>query len=582
MRKLARYLKLYKKQVVFGPFFKWLEAVFELIVPLCMARIIDVGVAAGDKGYVLRMGGVIVLLGVVGLASSLTCQYFASVASQGVGTALRRDLFRKINSLSQAELDRIGTPSLITRMVGDVNQLQLAVAMLIRLVVRAPFLAVGATVMALLIDWKLSLIFLAAMPLIALALYIVMSRSVPYYKKMQKQLDRVSLVTRENLAGVRVIRAFGAGEREKRRFDEAAGDYRDTTVAVGRISALLNPAIAVIANLAIVAIIWFGGVKVDAGGLSQGEIIALVNYMTQIMLAMVVVANLVVIFTRASASAARVNEIFDMQSSVADPQAPAPAPVPGAPAVEFEQVSFAYPGISETALAGLDFRIAPGETFGIIGPTGSGKSTLVALLLRFYDVTAGSVRVGGVDVRDYPQKQLRSKIGYVPQRAVLFSGTLRDNLKWNAPDADDAQIWAALDTAQASEFVSRLRDGLDTQVEQGGLNFSGGQRQRLTIARALVRKPDILILDDSASALDFATDAALRKALAHLPWKPTVVLISQRVSSIRHADQILVLDRGLAVGLGTHDELMRSCDVYREIALSQLSAAELAEGGKTE
>ena len=573
MRKLARYLKLYKKQVVFGPFFKWLEAVFELIVPLCMARIIDVGVAAGDKGYVLRMGGVIVLLGVVGLASSLTCQYFASVASQGVGTALRRDLFRKINSLSQAELDRIGTPSLITRMVGDVNQLQLAVAMLIRLVVRAPFLAVGATVMALLIDWKLSLIFLAAMPLIALALYIVMSRSVPYYKKMQKQLDRVSLVTRENLAGVRVIRAFGAGEREKRRFDEAAGDYRDTTVAVGRISALLNPAIAVIANLAIVAIIWFGGVKVDAGGLSQGEIIALVNYMTQIMLAMVVVANLVVIFTRASASAARVNEIFDMQSSVADPQAPAPAPVPGAPAVEFEQVSFAYPGISETALAGLDFRIAPGETFGIIGPTGSGKSTLVALLLRFYDVTAGSVRVGGVDVR-YPQKQLRSKIGYVPQRAVLFSGTLRDNLKWNAPDADDAQIWAALDTAQASEFVSRLRDGLDTQVEQGGLNFSGGQRQRLTIARALVGDPEILILDDSASALDFATEAALRRALRERRGRGATILISQRLHTIRGADQILVLDDGAVCGLGDHDTLYETCPAYREICQTQLETEE--------
>ncbi len=574
MRKLARYLKLYKKQVIFGPIFKWLEAVFELIVPLCMAQIIDVGVAAGDRGYVLRMGGVIVLLGVVGLASSLTCQYFASVASQGVGTALRRDLFQKINSLSHAELDRVGVPSLITRMVGDVNQLQLAVAMLIRLVVRAPFLAVGATVMAMLIDWKLSLIFLIAMPLIALALYLVMSRSVPYYKKMQKQLDRVSLITRENLAGVRVIRAFGAGDREKRRFDAAADEYRDTTVAVGKISALLNPAIAVIANLAIVAIIWFGGVKVDAGGLSQGEIIALVNYMMQIMLAMVVVANLVVIFTRASASAARVNEIFELQSSVTDPQSSTPAPQSGAPAVAFEQVSFAYPGTSETALAGLDFRIAPGETFGIIGPTGSGKSTLVALLLRFYDVTSGCVRVDGVDVRDYPQKQLRGRIGYVPQRAVLFSGTLRDNLKWRVPDATDEQIWAALDMAQASEFVSRLRDGLDTQVEQGGLNFSGGQRQRLTIARALVGDPEILILDDSASALDFATEAALRRALRERRGRGATILISQRLHTIRGADQILVLDDGAVCGLGDHDTLYATCPAYREICQTQLETEE--------
>lgn len=570
---LGKYLKGFLKEATIGPVFKLTEAIFELIVPLVMAQIIDVGVAKGDTGYVLRMGGIMILLGVVGLCCALVCQYFASKASQGVGTVMRNDMFRHIATLSHAEIDRIGTPSLINRITNDVNQLQTAVAMLIRLVIRAPFLVIGATVMAISIDWKMSGIFLVAMVLIALALYLIMSRSIPFFKVVQRLLDKISLITRENLEGVRVIRAFSRQQTEKKRFAEACETQSNTAIRVGRLSALLNPLTYIIVNLAIVAIIWFGGYQVDGGELTQGKLIALVNYMTQIMLAMVVVANLVVIFTRAAASAARVNEIFAVESSIV-PGEQEVATVSGAPRVEWKDVSFAYAGSEEDALEHVTLSVAPGETIGVIGGTGAGKSTLVNLIPRFYDVSKGTLLVDGVDVRQYPFAQLRTQIGVVPQRAVLFSGTIRENMKWGDKNATDEQIWHALDIAQASEFVQKLPEGLDYKILQGGKNLSGGQKQRLTIARALVGNPRILILDDSASALDFATDAALRRAIRQQTKDMTVFMVSQRANTVKNSDKIVVLDDGKVAGIGTHETLFETCEVYREICLSQLSAEE--------
>ena len=570
---LGKYLKGFLKEATIGPAFKLTEAIFELIVPLVMAQIIDVGVAKGDTGYVLRMGGIMILLGVVGLCCALVCQYFASKASQGVGTVMRNDMFRHIATLSHAEIDRIGTPSLINRITNDVNQLQTAVAMLIRLVIRAPFLVIGATVMAISIDWKMSGIFLVAMVLIALALYLIMSRSIPFFKVVQRLLDKISLITRENLEGVRVIRAFSRQQTEKRRFAEACETQSNTAIRVGRLSALLNPLTYIIVNLAIVAIIWFGGYQVDGGELTQGKLIALVNYMTQIMLAMVVVANLVVIFTRAAASAARVNEIFAVESSIV-PGEQEVATVSGAPRVEWKDVSFAYAGSEEDALEHVTLSVAPGETIGVIGGTGAGKSTLVNLIPRFYDVSKGTLLVDGVDVRQYPFAQLRTQIGVVPQRAVLFSGTIRENMKWGDKNATDEQIWHALDIAQASEFVQKFPEGLDYKILQGGKNLSGGQKQRLTIARALVGNPRILILDDSASALDFATDAALRRAIRQQTKDMTVFMVSQRANTVKNSDKIVVLDDGKVAGIGTHETLFETCEVYREICLSQLSAEE--------
>ena len=515
------------------------------------------------------------LLGAVGLCCTLVCQYMAACASQGFGTKVRSGLFAHINSLSHAEIDYFGTPSLITRLTNDVNQLQVAVAMLIRLVVRAPFLVIGAAVMAMLLDWKLALIFLIVIPLVALTLYLVMAKSVPFYKAIQKKLDRLSLITRENLSGVRVIRAFSKQKTEQRRFDEANSDLLRASVNVGKISALLNPATSIILNGAIVAIIWFGAMRVDAGSLSQGQIIAFVNYMTQILLALVVVANLVVIFTKAAASAARVQEVFETAASVREYSANAPALSPSG-ALEWKNVSFSYHGTDEKALSNINLTVRPGETVGIIGGTGSGKSTLVNLIPRFYDVTEGEITLGGVDIRKLPFSVLRGKIGVVPQRAALFSGTLMENMKWRKEDASEEEIRAALDVAQASEFVSRMPNGLQTEILQGGKNLSGGQRQRLTIARALVGQPDILILDDSASALDFATDARLRAALRENCRDKMVFLVSQRVNTVRQADQIVVLDDGEIVGCGTHAELLQGCGVYREICLSQLSEEEAA------
>lgn len=576
MRKLFPFLKDYKLQLTIGPLCKLLEAVFELIVPLVMASIIDTGVANRDTAYIYKMGGVMLLLGAVGLASALVCQKSASIASQGSGTKLRTALFAHINKLSFQELDKIGTPSLITRMTNDINQLQLAVAMLIRLVIRAPFLVIGAIAMSFTIHAGLAFVFVIAAVLIAAILYLVMSRSVPFFKLVQKKLDKISLLARENLSGSRVIRAFGKQREEQARFNTSADELAKTAVRMGKLSALLNPMTYVVTNLAIVAVVWFGAGLVDTGDMLPGEIIALVNYMTQILLAMVVVANLVVIFTKASASAARINEVFETRPSVQEPAQANAAPVLGAPKIEFRDVSFGYGG--EQVLRHIDLKVQKGQTLGIIGTTGSGKSTLVNLIPRFYDVLQGEVLVDGVNVKEYPLSLLRGQCGIAPQNAVLFSGTIGDNMRWAKEDATDQEIERALSIAQAEDFVKKLPFGIDTPITQGGKNLSGGQKQRLTIARALLRDPQILILDDSASALDFVTDAALRRAIRTQTKDMTVLLVSQRVSTVRGADQIAVLDDGTLAGVGSHEELFASCKPYREICLSQLSRQEVSAG----
>ena len=576
MRKLFPFLKDYKLQLTIGPLCKLLEAVFELIVPLVMASIIDTGVANRDTAYIYKMGGVMLLLGAVGLASALVCQKSASIASQGSGTKLRTALFAHINKLSFQELDKIGTPSLITRMTNDINQLQLAVAMLIRLVIRAPFLVIGAIAMSFTIHAGLAFVFVIAAVLIAAILYLVMSRSVPFFKLVQKKLDKISLLAGENLSGSRVIRAFGKQREEQARFNTSADELAKTAVRVGKLSALLNPMTYVVTNLAIVAVVWFGAGLVDTGDMLPGEIIALVNYMTQILLAMVVVANLVVIFTKASASAARINEVFETRPSVQEPAQANAAPVLGAPKIEFRDVSFGYGG--EQGLRHIDLKVQKGQTLGIIGTTGSGKSTLVNLIPRFYDVLQGEVLVDGVNVKEYPLSLLRGQCGIAPQNAVLFSGTIGDNMRWAKEDATDQEIERALSIAQAEDFVKKLPFGIDTPITQGGKNLSGGQKQRLTIARALLRDPQILILDDSASALDFVTDAALRRAIRTQTKDMTVLLVSQRVSTVRGADQIAVLDDGTLAGVGSHEELFASCKPYREICLSQLSRQEVSAG----
>lgn len=575
MTKFLRFLKKYRLQVILGPIFKLTEAVFELIIPLLTAQMIDNGVRKGNVPYIWHIGGMMLLLGVIGLCCALICQKMASVASQGFGTVVRSELYRHINTFSHAEIDRFGTPSLITRITNDVNQLQYAVAMLIRLVIRAPFLAVGAIVMAMLVDIPLSLVFLIATPLIAFVLYIIMSRSVPYFRVMQKKLDRISLVSREGLSGVRVIRAFSQQESEQSRFNTAADDQTETAIRVGKLSALLNPLTYTIMNFAILAIVWFGGVRVDTGKMTQGEVIAFVNYMSQTLLAMIVVANLVVTFTKASASAARVNEVLETQPSVPETSQTPVTGVPGAPKIEFRDVCFSYDGSDKYAIQNVNVCISQGDTVGIIGGTGSGKSTMVNLIPRFYEVTKGRLLVDGADAREYPFAQLRGKIGMVPQEAALFSGTIESNLRWAKEDASLAEMEKALSIAQAGDFVAALPAGVQSPVEQGGKNFSGGQRQRLTIARALVGSPEILILDDSASALDFATDAALRKAIRTETAGMTVIMVSQRASTIRRADRIIVLDDGAVAGIGTHEELMETCETYREICLSQLSIEEV-------
>ena len=574
MFKLLPYLKNYKKEVIIGPIFKLLEAIFELMVPLVMAKIIDIGVKNGDYNYVIKAGIALLVLGFLGLFCALVCQYSAAKASQGFGTDLRNDLFSHINSLSHSEIDIIGTSSLITRLTNDVNQLQLAVAMFIRLAFRAPFIIIGSAVMAMTLDLKLSIVFLFAIPLISLTLFWVMSKSIPFYSNIQKKLDKISLITEENLEGARVIRAFSKEENEKKRFIDASDDYTIASINVSKISALLNPLTSIIMNFAIVAILWYGGYRVNIGALTQGQIIAFVNYMTQISLTLVVFANLVVIFTKAFASGERVYEILEINSSITDKNTKI-SPVSNALKVEFKNVSFSYKCSNKNSLSNANIKVNTGETIGIIGGTGSGKSTLINLIPRFYEATEGEVLIDGVNVKDYNLNSLRDKIGIVPQKAALFSGTLRENMTLGNKNASDEEIKKAFDIAQASEFVSSLSKGLDTVILQGGKNLSGGQKQRLTIARALVKNPEILILDDSASALDFATDAKLRKAIKEETKNMTVFIISQRATSIKNADKIIVLDNGNIVGIGSHSELLKNCTVYKEICLSQLSSEEV-------
>jgi ATP-binding cassette subfamily B multidrug efflux pump len=576
MFKLTRFLKRYKKEVIIGPIFKLIEAIFELIVPIITAKMIDNGVRMGNVSYVWRMGGVMLLLGVVGLCGALICQKLASVASQGFGTAVRSAMYAHINTFSHSEIDKFGTPSLITRITNDVNQLQYAVAMLIRLVIRAPFLAIGAIVMAMLIDAKLAIIFLIATPLIAGVSYVIMSRCVPYFRVMQKKLDTISLVSREGLSGARVIRAFSKQESEVERFQTAADDQTNTAIRVGKLSALLNPLTYIIVNFAVIAIIWFGGWRVNSGGMTQGQVIAFVNYMSQTLLVLIVVANLVVTFTKASACAARVNEVFETTPSVTETNGKPVLRILNTPKIDFQHVYFSYDGSDKYAVKDLHFSVFPGETVGIIGGTGSGKSTLVNLIPRFYDTTEGKILIDGVDVRQYSFAQLRGQIGMVPQEAVLFSGTIQSNLRWGRQDATVEELNRALKIAQAAQFVSAMPQGIGSPVNQGGKNFSGGQKQRLTIARALVGNPQILVLDDSASALDFATDAALRKSIQKEITGMTVLMISQRASTIKRADKIIVLDNGEVAGIGTHEQLMESCGVYQEICLSQLSKDEVS------
>lgn len=564
--KMTSFFAPYKKELIVGPFCKLVEAVLELLIPLIMAEIIDKGIALADWKFVLKYSGLIVLTCTSGLCFSLVCQIFASRCSQSYGTDVRNALFKHINALSSEQFDDFGTPSLLTRLSGDINQLQVAVAMLIRLVVRAPFIIIGSVVMAIILNPRLSLVFIAATPVIALALFFIMRSTVPRYKKVQKKVDDLSKVTRENLTGVRVVRAFAKEEEERERFDGEAKELAKAASVVGAISALLNPVSLLIINLAITAVVYFGGDMVNTGDMTQGEVTAFVNYLTQISLALVITANLVVIFTKASASGARVKEVLNTSPSVTDGEG-VEWGEDGAPRVEFKHVFFGYGG--NDVLQDISFKIYPSKVVGVIGGTGSGKSTLVNLLPRFYDVRRGSVLINGRNVKDYKLKQLRDRIGYVPQRTVLFSGTIRENMLWGNPGATDEDIMQALRTAQAEEFVAKLPEGLDTQVNQGGKNFSGGQRQRLTIARALVRRPEIVIMDDSASALDFATDLKLRTAIRHDLADTTTFIVSQRATSVRHADLIIVLDGGVAVGMGRHDELMRTCEVYREIVQSQ-------------
>lgn len=579
VKRLLPYLRPYRNHCLAGPVFKLIEAILELYLPLIMARVIDQGVATGDSAYILRMGGVMLGVVTVGLLCALVCQYVASVASQGFGTEVRNALFIHIQSLSHREMDQWGTPSLINRVTNDVNQLQYAVAMLIRLVVRAPFLCIGGIVMAMTIDLPLSLVVIIAIPLFVAVITLVMRKTIPLQRGVQRQLDRLTLVLRENLSGIRVIRAFSRTKREEERFGEAVEEHTKAAIRVGKLSALLSPATQLIMNLAILAIVWFGDLRVEAGGMTTGEIIAFINYVNQILLALMVVANLVITFTKAYASAGRVAEVLDTASSL--PQKAEEKPVRldlTAPEVEFRQVSFSY-NEGEEELSDISFQILPGQMVGIIGGTGSGKSTLLHLIERFYDVSQGQVLVEGRDVRDWPLAQLRQRIGVVPQKTELFTGTIADNLRWGNRDASEEDLLYATRLAQAAEFIERLPQGLDSPVERGGANLSGGQRQRLAIARALVRKPRILILDDSSSALDYATDAALRRALRDECGGMTVLVVSQRVSAVESADLILVLDDGVLAGAGTHEELLRSCATYQEINRVQDPHAEGKEAG---
>ena len=568
MKRLGVYLKPYTLESILGPLFKLLEALLELLVPLVVADIIDTGIGAGDTGFIVKRCALLIGLGLLGLASSVTAQYFAAKAAIGFTASVRHALFGKVQSLSYAELDKLGTSTLMTRMTSDMNQVQTGLNLALRLLLRSPFVVFGAMIMAFTIDVKSAWVFAVIIPLLFAVVFGIMFSCIPLYKKVQGRLDGVLGAAKENLAGVRVIRAFGKEKQETESFENKSGELLSSQLFVGKISALLNPVTYVMINLAIIAVLRVGGGQVYKGILTQGQVLALYNYMSQILVELIKMANLILSMTKAAASAKRVSAILALESSLDVPQENPEEPE-AVPAVEFDGVTFTYPTGGAPALSDISFTLEHGKTLGIIGGTGSGKSTLIGLIPRFYDVQEGCVKVNGCDVRQYPLETLRRKIGLVPQKALLFKGTIRENLLWGDEGATDDAIYDALKAAQAQEVVDGKPEGLDYEVETGGRNFSGGQRQRLTIARALVRKPEVLILDDSASALDFATDAALRHALRELPWKPAVVIISQRTASIRFADEILVLDDGKLAGRGTHEELLQMCDVYREIYESQ-------------
>ena len=585
---LRRFGGKFRRYMVIGPACKLIEVIFDLLTPLVIAQMIDKGIGVHDVNAVVHYGMLLGAMAVIGISFTLVCQKMAALTSQGMGTDIRGALYEHINKLSYAELDRFGTPSLITRITNDVNQVQLAVALGVRMLIRWPFLAVGSMCAALAIDLKLGMIFLICTPAIGLVFWFVMARCIPYYKQLQAKLDRIALICREGLSGARVVRAFVREDHERERFAQAADDQANTAIAVGKLSSILNPVTFLVMNLGVCAILWVGGIQVNVGELTQGQVMAFVNYMTQTLTSIVYVANLVVVFTKASASASRINEVLNCVPSITDEgNQPVALPKPGnaapVPALSFDHASFSFGAGAANAVNDVTLELPLGKTLGIIGGTGSGKSTLVSLISRLYDASTGSVSVMGSDVRAWPLDQLRHVVATVPQRASLVSGTIRSNLTWRDEAATDEELWAALDMAQASEFVRNKPQGLDAPVEAGGKNFSGGQRQRLTIARALVGSPQILIMDDSASALDFKTDAALRHAIRErsvrgaaeggLPL--TTVIVSQRVSTVRDADMICVLDHGSVAGLGTHDELYATCQLYREICQSQLRREEL-------
>ena len=585
---LRRFGGKFRRYMVIGPACKLIEVIFDLLTPLMIAQMIDKGIGAHDVSAVVHYGMLLGAMAVIGISFTLVCQKMAALTSQGMGTDIRGALYEHINKLSYAELDRFGTPSLITRITNDVNQVQLAVALGVRMLIRWPFLAVGSMVAALAIDLKLGIIFLICTPVIGLVFWFVMARCIPYYKQLQAKLDRIALICREGLSGARVVRAFVREDHERERFAQAADDQAHVAIAVGKLSSILNPVTFLVMNLGVCAILWVGGIQVNVGELTQGQVMAFVNYMTQTLTSIVYVANLVVVFTKASASASRINEVLNCEPSITDEgnqsvALPKPGNVAPVPALSLSHVSFSFGAGAANAVNDVTLELPLGKTLGIIGGTGSGKSTLVSLIPRLYDASTGRVSVMGADVRAWPLDQLRHAVATVPQRASLVSGTIRSNLTWRDEAATDEELWAALDMAQASEFVRNKPQGLDAPVEAGGKNFSGGQRQRLTIARALVGSPQVLIMDDSASALDFKTDAALRHAIRERSMRGaaegglplTTVIVSQRVSTVRDADMICVLDHGSVAGLGTHDELYATCQLYREICQSQLRREEL-------
>lgn len=586
MKTLLAYLKGYKKESILAPLFKMLEASFELFVPLVMAAIIDVGIANQDKPYIVKMCFVLIALGIIGLVCSITAQYFAAKAATGVGTGIRHGLFEHIQKFTFTEMDQLGTSTLITRMTSDINQIQSGVNLVLRLFLRSPFIVFGAMIMAFTVDVKAALVFVVTIPLLSLIVFGIMLVTMPMYKKVQADLDQVLLATRENLTGARVIRAFNKEEDETKRFENANQILTDAQKYVGRISGMMNPLTYIIVNGAIIALIYVGAVRVDIGDLTQGQVVALINYMSQILVELVKLANLIISVTKAAACLNRVESVLavkpDMNegdvrwksnSSEADRDLKNKIPV-----VEFSHVSLTYKGTSDTSLSDINFCAKKGQTIGIIGGTGSGKSSLVNLIPRFYDATDGTVKINGRDIKEYQTENLREHIGVVLQKAVLFKGSIADNLRWGKEDATEQEMYEALDISQAREFVDTKQGGLEFQIEQGGRNLSGGQKQRMTIARALVRKPEILILDDSASALDFATDAALRKSIKEMKNQPTVFIVSQRAASIQYADQIIVLDDGAMAGIGTHEELLKDCPVYQEIYYSQFPKEAVING----